>query len=125
MRKVLKLAAVVVFAVAFAVPAFAQEPMPEFHEGFEEGIGGWLTDDTAGQEGWCGDIEQFESGSGPVSPSAGSGYAVVRHGGCNEYWTENGFPDGSGPFRPFGEFSESWPSTSSWFGTARPSSPRT
>jgi len=84
MRKVLKLAAVVVFAVAFAVPAFAQEPMPEFHEGFEEGIGG-----------------------------------------CNEYWTENGFPDGSGPFRPFGEFSESWPSTSSWSGTARPSSPRT
>lgn len=109
MRRMLKLLTVLGFVAAFAVPAVAQDGISAFHEGFEQSIGGWITDDTSGEAGWCGDIEHFATGSGPVSPSAGSGYAVVRHGPCNDYWTENGFPNGSGSYRPFGEFSESWP----------------
>ena len=109
MRKYLVFLTVLGLIVVFANPALAQDPLPEWHQSFDQSTDGWITDETPGEEGWCGDIEQVDQGSGPVMPSAGTGYAVVEHGACNDYWTENGFPDGSGPYAPFGGYSESWP----------------
>jgi hypothetical protein len=92
----------------FAAHAAAQGSLSEWHQGFEQNLEGWMTDETPGETGWCGDIERFERGGGPVLPSAGTGYAVVEHGACNEFYTEI-FPEGSGPYAPFGDYSGSWP----------------
>lgn len=80
-----------------------------FEQTFDDGTSGWLTDETSGPEGWCGDITHVSAGTGSVSPSAGSGYAVAEHGACNDYYVDNGFPS-SGPYGPFGEYSDEWPS---------------
>jgi hypothetical protein len=79
-------------------------------QSFDTNTDGWITDKTSGASGWCGDMSHFNSDAGPVSASSGEGYATVAHGTCNEYWTNNGFPNGSGPFGPFDEYSEEWPS---------------
>lgn len=71
-----------------------------WYQGFEQNTEGWITDEISGPSGWCGDVAQQGSDDGPVEPSLGSGYAVVEHGACNDYWSENGFADGSGPYAP-------------------------
>lgn len=81
---------------------------PVFQQSFDDGTSGWLTDETSGSEGWCGDITHVSTDTGSVSPSAGSGYAVAEHGACNDYYVDNGFPS-SGPYGPFGEYSDEWP----------------
>jgi hypothetical protein len=110
MRAILTLLAFLGLLSLCAAEVAAQESIAAWQQGFEENTDGWITDETPEAEGWCGDIERFESGGGPVEPSVGNAYAVVTHGACNDYWTENGFPEGSGPYAPFGEYSESWPS---------------
>jgi hypothetical protein len=95
------------FTIA-ATPILAEGVYPAWHQGFEQGTAGWFTNDTSGPEGWCGDITRYERGSGPVMPSIGKGYAVVANGACNEYWMNNGWSE-SGPYAPFGGYSESWP----------------
>lgn len=78
-----------------------------WEESFESPATGWITDETPGPEGWCGDI-RVEDGGGPGA-SGGSGFALVAHGACNDFWTENGFAAGSGPYAPFGTYSDTWP----------------
>lgn len=98
------------FAIA-ALPTLAQGVYPEWHQGFEHDTEGWIDGDIPGEAGWCGEITRYERGSGPVAPSIGRGYAVVENGACNEFWMNN--PGNtwieSGPFAPFGGYSESWP----------------
>ena len=81
---------------------------PVWHQGFNHGTEGWITDDTAGLHGWCGDIQQLDRGEGDVRPSAGKGYAVVSHGACNDFW-DDAFPDGSGPYSFGVDYSTQWP----------------
>lgn len=78
-----------------------------FAQDFEASVAGWFTDETAGPEGWCGDIRR-ETGTSPVAASDGSGFALVEHGACNAFWRENGFPS-SGPFGVFGDFTTTFP----------------
>jgi len=109
MRKRIAILLVIGLLAIGVVPVFAQGVWPAWQHSFERGTAGWITDDTSGQGGWCGEITQHERGSGPVAPSRGHGYAIVEHGPCNEFWTNRGWSQGSGPFAPFGGFSESWP----------------
>lgn len=97
-----------VLALLFAVPVLAGGVLPAWFQGFEQNTAGWYTDDTPGPVGWCGDITRYELGSGPVDPSVGYSYAVVENGSCNAYWTNLGWVS-SGPYSPFGGFSETWP----------------
>lgn len=87
-----------------------EEPKREimFHQSFDSNTDGWVTGETSGQQGWCGDLAQHGTGSGPVSPSAGDGYAAATGAACNSYWQDQGFPR-SGPFSPSGGFSSTWP----------------
>lgn len=85
----------------------AAAAFPTWHQGFNHGTSGWITDETSGAVGWCGDISQFDRGSGPVFPSAGRGYAAVEWGGCNDFWSR--FFDASGPYSPGAGFSKGWP----------------
>lgn len=81
-------------------------PEPVFQQTFDANTDGWVTNEPSGSKGWCGDLAQLGSDGGPVAPSDGSGYAAAEHDACNEYWSENGFPNGSGPFGPFGEYND-------------------
>lgn len=85
-----------------------EEPEREtlFQQTFNANTDGWVTNEPSGSNGWCGDIAHVSADGGSVTPSNGSGYATVVHGACNEYWNENGFPNGSGPFGPFGEYND-------------------
>ncbi|MGD8322230.1 MAG: hypothetical protein PVJ02_17395 [Gemmatimonadota bacterium] len=83
-------------------------PFQAWHQGFNHGTGGWIGSETAGPGGWCGTIEARSTGDGPLAPSAGSGYAVVRHGPCNDYWA-GAFPAGSGPYSPGAGYGTAWP----------------
>jgi len=82
-----------------------EEPDREilFEQTFDQNTGGWITNETSGQNGRCSDIAQVGADEGAVTPSDGSGYATAAHAACNEYWSENGFPNGSGPFGFFGK----------------------
>lgn len=71
-----------------------------WYQRFDQDTDGWITDETAGPKGWCGDITQVNRGDGPVAPSASRGYALAAHGKCNDYWSNHGFPNGSGPYSP-------------------------
>jgi hypothetical protein len=108
MKRLLKLLILAGLFATFTLPAMAQSVLPAYHEGFQHGTGIWITDETPGPGGWCGDIEQYTRGSGPVGPSKGNGYAVVAHGDCNDYWRPI-FSEGSGPYAPFGGYSGRWP----------------
>lgn len=92
-----------------AVAVLADGVFPAWHQGFEQDTAGWITDDTPGPAGWCGDITRYERGSGPVVPSVGHGYAVVENGPCNQFYRENTIWQESGPAVPFGGYSQSWP----------------
>ncbi|MGH7571080.1 MAG: hypothetical protein ACREMK_04460 [Gemmatimonadota bacterium] len=83
-----------------AATADANGPFPSWKQGFNHGTGGWIDASTAeGPAGWCGDITQVDKKDGALKPSAGSGYAVVESGGCNDFWKMQGFL-GSAPFSP-------------------------
>jgi hypothetical protein len=111
MNRKLALFLTLVLLVIAAIPVLADGVKPEWHQGFESDTSGWIDGSIAGRAGWCGIITRYDRGSGPVAPSVGSGYALVENGDCNEFWQTN--PDNtwivSGPFAPFGGFSESWP----------------
>jgi hypothetical protein len=99
-------------ALAIAIPAVAYQGtgFTTWDQGFDAGTTtGWITDETAGPEGWCGDIELVAAGDDAIQPSEGSGHAVVSHGMCNDFWHENGFADGSGPYSFGAGFSATWP----------------
>lgn len=76
-----------------------------FEQTFDSSTDGWITDETSGPTGWCGDIAHASAKEGAVEPSGGSGYALAALGKCNEFYQENGFP-ASGPFGPFGEYND-------------------
>jgi hypothetical protein len=83
---------------------------PTWKQGFQFGTEGWITAETPGPGGWCGEIQAVSRPGGDHVPSAGRGYAVVTHGPCNDYWTEHGFPGGSGPYSPGAGYSSAFPS---------------
>lgn len=107
MKKFIVILALALFTVA-ATPIFADGVFPAYLQGFEQDTDGWITDDTPGPTGWCGDITRYERGSGPVAPSVGHGYATIANGACNDYWMNNGWAE-SGPAELFGGLSDSWP----------------
>lgn len=109
MNKRLVILLVIGLLAITAVPVLAERVQPAWQQSFERNTDGWIVDNIAGPAGWCGEITRYERGSGSVAPAKGHGYAVVAHGPCNEYWANNGFADGSGPYSPMGGFSESWP----------------
>lgn len=76
-----------------------------FEQTFDSNTNGWITDETSGPEGWCGDISHTTADAGAVDPSNGSGYALAELGECNEFYQENGF-SASGPFGSFGEYND-------------------
>lgn len=82
---------------------------PTWNQGFEFGTEGWITSETSGPGGWCGEIQAASRKDGDHTPSAGRGYAAVTHGPCNDYWTEHGFPEGSGPYSPGAGYSSAFP----------------
>lgn len=110
MRNLVRVATMIVlFGMALGTATAQPEPFQEWHQDFESGIDGWITDSTPGEGGWCGEIEHRDASSGRVEPSEGEGYAVVRQGPCNEYWQETaGFAAG-GPTTPGAGFPQSWP----------------
>jgi hypothetical protein len=79
-----------------------------FEQSFNSDTDGWVTNETAGQQGWCGALAQQSADAGPARPSAGAGYAVAEGAACNDYWQDQGFPR-SGPFSPSGGFDSTWP----------------
>lgn len=85
----------------------SEEPEREimFEKTFDSNTDGWITDETSGPKGWCGDIAHAVAETGAVEPSNGSGYAMAEHGKCNDFYQENGFPS-SGPYGPFGELND-------------------
>lgn len=87
----------------------SKAPFRAWHQGFQHGTEGWITDDVPGAPGWCGDITRVGR-SGSVEPSAGRAYATVEWGGCNTFWQGAGFP-ASGPFSPGAGFSSRWPAS--------------
>jgi hypothetical protein len=110
MKKIWVILLFICLIVLAAVPVLARGVYPAWHQGFEHNTEGWITDDTAGAAGWCGDITRYERGSGPVTPSVGHGYAVVEHGACNDFYDDDPvWSRGSGPYAPFGGYSDSWP----------------
>jgi hypothetical protein len=99
---------VVLFGLTVGMTTAQPEPFVDFHQGFENGVDGWITDSTPGEEGWCGEIEHRDASGGAVEPSEGQGYAVVRQGACNAYWQEVGFEAG-GPYTPGSGYPQTWP----------------
>lgn len=81
------------------------DPMPDdepqvltlWKADFDVGVQGWTGSEGLGSLGWCGTVEQVGEREGNVTPSQGTGYAVVRHGKCNAHWDSQGW-EGSGPF---------------------------
>lgn len=94
--------------VADSGMANSNADFPVWHQGFNHDTEGWITDETPGLFGWCGDIQQIDRAEGAVRPSAGRGYAVVEHGACNDFYDDL-FPEGSGPGSSGVDFSTEWP----------------
>lgn len=88
--------------------AAQSEPFAEWHHSFEDDAEGWITASTPGEEGWCGEIEHRDATGGSLQASEGEGYAVVRHGPCNDHWREAGF-EASGPYAPGAGYPREWP----------------
>lgn len=110
MGNLLRIAAMVIVAGMTLGTAVAQpEPFAAWHQGFESGTDGWITDSTPGEGGWCGDIQYRDASSGPVEPSEGEGFAVVTHGPCNEYWQEVFGSEPTGPYSPGSGYPQAWP----------------
>ncbi len=69
-----------------------------WHQGFQRDVDGWVGADTDGPLGWCGQVEHVDTRGGQdasPAPSAGTGYALISAGSCNEYWSTAGIPGGS------------------------------
>lgn len=101
-------------AQAGAPMANSNAPFVTWHQGFEHDTAGWYAADTEGLLGWCGGIEQVSSrgrGGAALAPSAGTGYATVSLGLCNDFWTSAGVPFGApyGPGPDLALYSEAWP----------------
>ena len=122
------LAAAAVGAVALATGNTAQAgeraPVPmthskagfvTWHQGFEHNAEGWYDAGTEGPLGWCGAIEPVKSrgrdGGAALAPSAGTGYATVEMGLCNEFWAGLGVLFGApyGPGPDLALYSDAWP----------------
>lgn len=81
-------------------------PFKAWHQGFNHGTDGWFDETSPGELGWCGSIHRVDRRSGDVTPSAGSGYAVVETGDCVTAWAVF---EPSGPYSPGAGYSTEWP----------------
>lgn len=98
------------------LPERCREPGPEFEnwrQAFTSDTGGWATSADPGPSGWCGEIERVHVDElmctvGEIRPLSGDTYAVIRHGECNEFYSDI-FPDGSAPASAFRPHNESFP----------------
>jgi hypothetical protein len=110
-RRFIPLGALIALA-ALALPATAASPdrahgaersdngsLSAWHQGFQRDTDGWVGAETTGLLGWCGSIERVDTRglarAAIIEPSAGTGYASVRAGACNDYWSAAGVPGGS------------------------------
>lgn len=102
---------IILFGMTVGIAVAQPEPLTEWHQGFESGTDGWITDSTPGEDGWCGEIERRDASSGSVEPSEGEGYAVVTHGPCNAYWAEvfAGMESETGPYSAGHGYPSAWP----------------
>lgn len=80
-------------------------PFRVWTQGFDHGTDGWYGQETSGELGWCGTVEQVTRPSGDVPPSAGRGYAAVSQGGCNAHWSGEFGPLVGAPWAPGPQFS--------------------
>jgi hypothetical protein len=108
MKRRISILLVIGLLLVAAAPLLAQGVQPAWQQSFERGTDGWIGNETAGPNGWCGEVTRHERGSGPVAPAKGQAYAVVEHGECNEHWAPT-FGEGSAPYSPLGGYSDSWP----------------
>lgn len=60
-----------------------------FHQGFESNTKAWSDQDVPGILGWCGSIDLEDKNSGTIVPSKGSGYAIIKWGECNYFWSSD------------------------------------
>lgn len=78
--------------------------LPEFEnwrQDFSLGTDSWVDKSDPGPTGWCGEIERvgiedLTGAAAEIRPLSGDDHAVVRHGECNEFFSEI-FPNGSAP----------------------------
>lgn len=85
-------------------------PFRTWKQGFNHGTEGWIGSDVEGIEGWCGEVEQVDRRTADLKPSAGRGYALAKHGECNDFFAE-AYPEGSGPYAPGAGYSSEWPAS--------------
>ena len=86
------------------------EVFEHWRQDFSLGTDGWVDQSDAGPTGWCGSIERvgnedLTGADDEIRPLSGDGYAVIRHGQCNDFYSE-AIPDGSAPasaLRPHNE----------------------
>lgn len=74
----------------------SEAPFQAWQQGFQHDTDGWVSQEDPGPFGWCGTIQRVDRRTGDLAPSAGSGYAIVEHGACNDFY-QPFFPDGSAP----------------------------
>ena len=81
-----------------------------WYQSFNHNAAEWAGVDVDGPEGWCGSIERHDRDAGPVTASAGGGYAVATGGECNEFWADVfGADFRSGPFAVGTPPTTEWP----------------
>ncbi|NIR92710.1 MAG: hypothetical protein GWO08_03300 [Gammaproteobacteria bacterium] len=110
MKKTIGILIAIGLVALLTIPALAGGVNPARLQGFEHNTDGWFGSETPGVLGWCGTITRMTRGNGPVDPSAGSGYAVLENGNCNDFWASI-FPT-SAPYGIHeGAYTDSWPHT--------------
>ncbi len=88
------------------LPPHCMAEFEAWRQDFSQGNDGWVDNSDPGFTGWCGEIERVGIDDvDEVRPLSSNAHAVIRHGECNEFYSEF-FPDGSAPassFRPFND----------------------
>lgn len=77
-----------------------------WEDNFDDDVDHWITKEDPGIYGWCGGVSHYDMDEGPVTSSAGMGYATAEFGPCNTFWTDTAGIPASGPGSPFGEYND-------------------
>ncbi len=95
------------------LPPHCKAEFEVWRQDFTLDTDGWVDKSDPGPTGWCGSIERvvkddLTGAADEIRPLSGDGYAVVRHGECNEFYSE-AIPDGSAPASTLRPHNESLP----------------